>query len=479
MGLRGPGAAKLSAARKSFKRDGDAPQLELLSFPTQGASRPWADVSLTRAERVIAFLETLPITSGPLAGELFTLRDWQRDIITALYELRDDGRRLKRHALITIPRKNGKTALVAGLCLAHLLGPEAEARGQCYSAASDRDQAALIFNEMEAMILQTPDLAQRVNIQRFAKKIEDLETGSTYQALSADARKAHGLNVSFFVYDELAQAPNRNLYDFLVTGTGGRAEPLSVVISTQSSDPNHVMSELVDYGQQVLDGVVDDPAFLPVIYAAPETADIWDEDVWGACNPALGDFRSLDEMRESAARAKRIPSQEAAFRNLYLNQRIDPETRFITAKEWDACAEALPLERLKGRKCWGGLDLGSTRDLTALVLAFPDDVGGVDVVPFFWCPKAQMSIRAEQDRAPYPEWTRAGFMEATPGASTNYAYVVHRLGELSALYDIQAVAYDRWRIEDLKRLLDEEGVKIALEPFGPKVLRTWRQRLTP
>ncbi|MGG7565988.1 terminase large subunit [Rhodovulum sp. DZ06] len=470
MGQRGPGADRLKRARRSFAGDGaDADQpIDLFAFHQRARREPWDDPELSRAGRVIAFLECLPVTTGLLAGEPFSVRAWQREIIEDLYATDDQGGRPVRQSVITLPRGNGKTGLAAGLCLAHLCGPEAEARGQCFSAASDKDQAGIIFREMEAMILQTPFLAQRLNIKRHEKRIEDMPTGSTYTALSADARKAHGLNVSFFIYDEIAQAPNRNLYDYLVTGMGKRKEPLGIVISTQSSNPLHVMSELVDYGEQVRDGVIEDPTFLPVIYAAPADADVWDEATWYACNPALGDFRSLEEMQQTAARARRIPTLEAAFRNLYLNQRIDPDERFITVAEWDRGAEAPDLARLAGRKCFGGLDLGSTRDLTALVLVFPPEREGepTDVLAWFWCPAEALAEREERDRVPYLTWASQGLIEPTPGAATDYTYVVHRLGELAATYDIEAVAYDRWRIEELKRILADEGVEVPLVQFG-------------
>jgi phage terminase large subunit-like protein len=454
MGLRGPGAGRAKAARAAVKAKPSKPK--------------WERKGLSRAERVIVFLETLPITSGPLAGTKMKLRPWQREIIEAIFAVNEHGHRKVRTALITMPRKQGKSQLAAGLELAFLLGPEAESRGQCYSASADRNMAGLIFNEMEAIILAVPEFAARCNIQRFHKKIEDTKTGSIYAALSADAKKAHGLNVSFACVDELAQLPNRNLYDNLVTGTGGRAEPLVVVISTQSADPLHIMSELVDYGRQVNDGSMDDPTFHATIYAADEDDDPWDEATWYKCNPALGDFRSLDEMRAAAMQAQRLPAREPAFRNLYLNMRIEAEERFIRAAEWDACNTPVDIASLKGRRCFGGLDLGSTRDLSCLTLAFPDDEGAFDIVPFFWVPRDNMLAREEIDKVPYWTWANAKppLIESAPGAAMDYSFIVHRLGELAAMFQIEAVAFDRWRIEDVKRMLVDEGIDIKLVEFG-------------
>lgn len=286
MGLRGPGAKPI----KKKADEGEKPKTRRLKWRKRG---------LTRAERVIAFIESLSITAGAHAGRPFKLRDWQRAIIEAVYATDDEGVRQVRQALLAIPRKNGKTQLAAALALCHLAGPEAESRGQVFSAAADRDQAALLFKEMVALIEGFDFLAERIVIRTHNKTLEDVETGSMYQALSSDARKAHGLSPSFVVCDELAQWHGRELYDNLITGTGARAEPLVITISTMSADPNSIMSELVAYGRQVLDGTITDPTFHPEIYSADEKADPWDEDTWFACNPALGDFRSLAERSKS------------------------------------------------------------------------------------------------------------------------------------------------------------------------------------
>ncbi|MGZ8351368.1 MAG: terminase large subunit domain-containing protein [Allosphingosinicella sp.] len=347
-----------------------------------------------RDDRVIAFVENLTTTAGPAAGTPFRLRDWQKALIRGIYEPETaDGRRAVRQALISMPRKNGKTELCAALALYHLLAG-GEINGQVYSAAADRHQAALVYNAAVAMVRADAELSAFVNVIESVKRIVHYRSGSFFQALSADHRSKHGFNASAIIYDELAQAPNRNLYDVLTTSTAARAQPLTIVISTQSSDANHVMSELVDYGRKVAAGVIADPGFFSAIYAAPNDADVWDEATWRACNPALGDFRSLDEMRAFAARARRIPSLESVFRALYLNQPVDADRRFLASADWDGCATPVDVDALDGRVCSGGLDLGSTQDLTALVLVFPDDSDppGYDVLCWFWT--AEDTLRA-------------------------------------------------------------------------------------
>jgi phage terminase large subunit-like protein len=425
---------------------------------------PWRKRGLTRAERVIVFIEGLKITSGIFAGKPFKLRPWQRAFIEAIYRTNEKGRRVVRVALLTLPRKNGKTQLAAALALCHLVGPEAEPRGQVYSAAADRPQATLILKEMVAMIRADRVLNDRIIIREHNKTLEDVDTGSVYTALSSDARKAHGLNVSFAVMDELAQWKSRDLYEALTTGGAARAEPLFVVISTQSHDANHVMTEITKYGRNVLDGTIDDPTFFAAIYAADDEADPWDEATWFACNPALGDFRSLDEMRASAAQAQALPAREPAFRLLYLNQPTDPSARFLNARDWKACySEPSPLFGLGGRRCILALDLSSTTDLSACVAFFPETG---DLLPWFWMPADGMEEAERRDRAPYALWARQGLITATPGRAIDKRFIAHRLGQIVADFKIEFAVADRWRLDELERLLVEAGVKLKLEPFG-------------
>jgi phage terminase large subunit-like protein len=456
MGLRGPGAKPKAKLRK--KKGKSAP------------AEPWKAPGLTRPERVIAFIESRRITSGMHAGKPFLLRPWQKGIIHAVYGPQDDaGRRVVRQVLLTIPRKNGKTQLAAVLALCHMVGPEAEPRGQVFSAAADRNQAALIFRELEAFILDDDALIARCNVQRFAKKIEVLEgdgAGTIYEALSSDARKAHGLSPSFVVKDELAQWPSRELADNLETGTGARAEPLDITISTASSDPLHIMSEKVAYARRVISGEVVDPGFAGFIYEAPDDADIWDEAVWYVANPALGDFRSLEEMRQFAERAKRMPASEAVFRNLYLNQRVSPDEAFIAAPEWRACAKALSIDECVGLTCYGGLDLSSTTDLTSLLLAFPDTDLHLSIFPFFWLPEHGLDDREERDRVPYRRWADEGFLFLTPGKAIDKRFPLRFLASCQERFDLRVLRYDRWRIEDLKTLAADDGIMLPLEPHG-------------
>jgi phage terminase large subunit-like protein len=422
---------------------------------------PWEKKKLSRAERVIVFCEFLPITSGIHAGRKLILRPWQRDIVNPIYATNGSGLRNIRTALVSLPRKQGKTSMAAALALCHLLGPESEQRGQVFSAASDREQASIIYREMEAIILSVPEFASRCHIQSFHKTITDTVTGSVYRALTADGRKAHGLSPSFMVYDELAQSNDRELYDNLTTGTGARKEPLMVVISTQSADPNHIMSELVDYALKIQEGTLPaDPAFFGCVYAAPDDADPWDEATWFACNPALDDFRSLEEMQIFAEQAKKIPAKESVFKNLYLNMRVDAEAKWLSSADFAACVVELP--DLTGRPCYGGLDLSSTQDLSALSLCFApvEDGEPFYTLHYSWCPENAIRERSKRDRVPYVEWHRQGYIEATPGIVVDYSYILKRIEAISKQYQLKAILFDRWGSQKIVKDMEDLGLTV-------------------
>lgn len=360
-------------------------------------------------------------------------------------------------------RKNGKTQLAAALALCHLCGPESESRGEIYSCANDRFQASKIFHEMVALILAHPYLADRCNIIRGRKEIEDLESGSLYTALTKEAKTKMGLNPSFVVYDELGQAGDRELYDAMDSAQGGRKEPLLLVISTQAADDFAPMSQLIDYGLKINAGDIKDPTFHLTFYKAAEDADPWDPESWKAANPALGDFRSRADVERLAAQAQRMPAQQNAFRNLILNQRVAQHTKFIEREDWMGCAGEPDIPH--GAKVYAALDLGATRDMSALVIIYQDPFEGVfHVKPYFWLP-GDIAERTDKDRAPYDVWVRDGLI-IPAGASTDPEAIAIKIAEINGHNPIQTLAFDRWRVNDLKRELDNIGCDVTLVPHG-------------
>lgn len=399
--------------------------------------------------------------SGEGQGGPLLLREWQREFIRDVYAPHDvRGRRHVRRAVLSIARKNGKTALIAALVLAHLVGPEAITNGEIYSAANDREQAAQVFKVCRQIVEADPELAALLKVVPSTKSIVCYGNGSVYRAISAEAGTKHGLNPSVVIYDELAQARDRDLYDVLDTAMGARQEPLFIVISTQSNDPQHILSELIDDGLNS-----DDPTTVTHLYAVPdEVEDIWDEAEWVKANPALGDFRSLEDMRAQAARAARMPSFEASFRNLYLNQRVDSQSPLIARSEWNACMSRDTIER--GEAIYLGLDLSATTDLTALV-AVSAEAADDRALAWFWKPGDLLGEHETRDRAPYRKWAAEGHLDAPPGRAVDYGYVAQQIAELTADYQVVGLAYDRWRIEQLLKEFGQIGVDAFIDGKEP------------
>lgn len=442
-------------------------------------SFPWHDNMLTRPEKVVAFLEWLPITKGKKAGEKMKLLDKQREFIEAVYgNLDENGRKKVRLAVKSEPRGNGKTGLLSGLALCHLLGPESEPRGEIYSAAIDKHQAGILFNEMEAIIYAVPEFDAIINIRGQKKEIEvggdgsddggllaSSCLGSKYIALSKDARAAHGLAPSMWIYDEMAQTHDRELLDNLRTALGKRNESLGVIISTQAPSDDHALSQILDDA-----ATGEDDSIYAQLVSAPGDADPFDPQVLIDCNPAIGEFLDLDDLLKEQAQAKRLPSFEARFRNLRLNQRVDAneDSRIVTASVWKSLGTPVNFDSLKGKRCFGGLDLSGTMDLTSLVLIFPNDAvePSYDVVPFFWTPLDAMEQRRPDEQERFRLWMSQGFLEGIPGPIIRYDFIARRLAEIADLYDIRGIAYDRWRIKDLQAEMDEIGLQMVMEPFG-------------
>lgn len=427
---------------------------------------PWKRKKLARIDRVIRFLEFLPITKGKLSGSNLRLLPNQLEFICDIYgRPNSDPVRL---GILSEPRGNGKTGLVAGLALCHLLGPEAEMRGEIYSAAIDRQQAGIIFEEMEAIINATPEFLVRVNVKHFPQKqimvLSGDGIGSKYEALSADGRRAHGLSPTFWAYDELAQARDRVLLDNLQTALGKRDRSLGMILSTQAADDDHPLSELIDDAKTGADR----STALHLI-TAPVDADPFDPDVIRAVNPAFGHFLDEADILNEAERARRMPSFKSAFRNLRLNQRVALHSRdqLLSPEVWakgdPPINEALFFD---GRPVYGGIDLSTRGDLTALVWAAEDDAGLIHLMAKAWTPADTLAERTIKDRAPYDAWARQGELLAVPGATIDYDYVAQQLGEDAARMNIARLNYDRWRIELLRQALGRYGIALPLEPMG-------------
>jgi phage terminase large subunit-like protein len=408
-----------------------------------------------RADKVIRFIELLRIPSGKGQGERFKLDKWQKDFIRDIYEPHThDGHRAVRRAILSMARKNGKSTLIAGIALAHLVGPEAIVNGEIYSAANDRDQAGIIFKLARQIVEQEPRFKGLIDVVSSTKTMIGRRTASVYRAISAEAGTKHGYLPSVVIYDELAQSKNRNLYDVLDTSFGARDEPLFIAISTQSNDPEHILSQLIDDG---LSGA--DPSIVCHLHAADEDCELDDKEQWKKANPALGSFRNYEDLATAISKAKRMPAEEPKVRNLFLNQRVAPVSVLIARADWEACAGNV--EFASGERLYAGLDLSSTNDLTALVLG--SDKDPMQVNSIFWKPLQSLVQHSNRDFGSgnhrYVQWKEAGFIETTPGRSIDLEVIARKLAELTERYNIVAVAYDRWRVDDLLREFDRIGLK--------------------
>lgn len=447
MGLRGPGA-------KSIRRATDT---SVDSCPPE--THAWEDTALPLAERVIRFCESLPVTSGRFEGTLWRARPWQRRFIERLYRTNSAGRRLSRTGILSVARKNGKSDLSVRLLLAHFVGPCSEPRGELFVAGNDRAQAARLFSEMIAIIERVPWLSERISIRRHSKEAEDFVSGSYFAALSSDTATKHGLSPSFWIYDEFGQATSRELFDILDTAMGARDQPLGLVISTQAARDDMPMSELIDDALRAADDSI-----VLELHTAPPELDPFSEEAWRAANPAFGDIRDADDLQRLAAQAKRMPSRQASFENLVLNRRVDTVQSFISAAVWQACNGAVDIEALAGRECFGGLDLSSSRDMTSLCLAFPNE-DEIAILSFNWLP-GDLHDRENEDRAPYVLWQKQQWIEPSTGATIDPRVVAAKIAELSSLYTIRAIACDRWKIDTLRRALEDVECDVQLVEHG-------------
>jgi phage terminase large subunit-like protein len=395
-------------------------------------------------------------------------------------------------------RKNGKTALIAALVLVHLVGPEAVMNGEIYSAANDREQAGIVFKFVTQLVRRGLTLTDDegthymaldaaeggpLTIVESKKRIVCHSNGSFYQALSREAGTKHGLNPTFVIYDELAQAKDRELYDTLNTAFGARDEPLFAIISTQSRDPSHILSELIDKGLNP-----DNPTVVCHLYEVPleigdqqfcrpcdhrftpskKTRDtrcpkcggktvsaIFDERLWPMANPALGDFLTLESVRKLAVQAEESPSFEPSFRNLSLNQRVDQLPGVINGADWRACHDPEAVWQ-DGEEIYLGLDLSAKQDLCALVGVSARDGSRLDA--WFWKPAEWIKAHETRDRVQYEKFKNEGHLFAPVGRDVDYDHIVQHIVELDNRFKILGIAYDRWRMDVLIKAFDRNGI---------------------
>jgi phage terminase large subunit-like protein len=428
---------------------------------------PTSHYDKAKADRAVAFIENLCHTKGEWSKRRFKLLPWQDTIIRDLFGvIKPDGYRQFNTAYVEIPKKQGKSELAAAVAL-YLLCGDFEERAEVYGCAADRQQAGIVFSVAADMVRLSPALAKRVKILESQKRLVYRPTNSVYQVLSAEAYSKHGFSISGLVFDELHTQPNRKLFDVMTKGSGdARKQPLFFLITTAGDDTHSVCYEQHQKAEGILSSAKIDPTYYPVIFGAEMDADWTDEEVWKKANPSLGVTVDIDKVRAACESAKQNPAEENSFRQLRLCQWVKQSVRWMNMQAWDKCNLAVNAKELRGRVCYGGLDLSSTNDITAFVLVFPplDDDKPFCVLPFFWLPDDTVEWRVRRDSVPYDVWQKQGLFNITEGNVVDYAAVEQKIVELSEIYNIREVCYDRWGATQMSQNLERSGLTVV--PFG-------------
>ena len=411
-------------------------------------------------QRAVRFIERLKHTKGKWSGQPFRLEGWEKFIVESIFGWkRPDGTRRFRRAYIEEARKNGKTALAAGISL-YMLVADGEPRAEVYSVAAVRDQAKICFSDAKQAVLNS-DLKKRVSV--YANSLVVETTASTYRALSSDAGIHDGYSPSCVVVDEYHAHPNNAMVDVMVSGMGARRQPLMFIITTAGFNRHYPCYEFRRNAINVLNGVAADDSLFVAIFAMDEE-DEWDDPSnWIKANPNLGVSVGVDYIAEQVADAKNRPEAVRNVKTKHLNMWVDAEKTWILDEKWQLCNGDTPADDLKGCTCWGGLDLSNTNDITAFALVFNEN-GKYQVLPFFWIPEESLAEKIKQSNASFGAWVDAGYVTVTPGNVTDYDYIEADILKICEIYDVRSIAYDRWNASQAVIHLQSEGLDMS--PFG-------------
>ena len=426
---------------------------------------------LPRAIRACGFFDRILVhTKGQFARRPFILTDWQRNEIvgplmgTVEYSPEAKAyRRRYRMGWIELARKNGKSELLAGLAL-YLLAFDGEEGAEIYGAAKDRDQARVIWDVASRMVQLSPTLNRRegLRVRNHDRRIVDLRTGSFYAVLARDALGNLGLNPSAVLFDEVISQPDGRLWEAMRTAAGARTEPLMVAATTAGDDPSSFAAG--EHAQAVK--VVDDPERerhrFVYLRNTPMEADAFDEKLWAYANPALGDFLTVQALRDEAAEAKNDPTKENAFRQFRLNQWVSQSTRWMNLNLYRECTGDLwpnatwGLDLLKGREVWCGLDLSAKLDLTSLCIFAPQQ--GTEpghALWWHWLPEDSLPALNTSTSNKATGWVKQGYLRLMPGGVIDYDLLVKEIVDLLAPFKPREIVYDKWSGEYTRQLLEK------------------------
>jgi phage terminase large subunit-like protein len=426
------------------------------------------------AQRAIGFfLDVLRLNGGEYEGQAYALLLWQCFIVGSLFGWKgSDGYRRFRVAYVETAKGSGKSPIAAGIGLYGLMA-DGEPRAEVYAAATKKDQAMVLFRDAVAMRDLSPELAGRLVKSGVGENVWNLayhQTGSFFRPISADDGQS-GPRPHIALLDEVHEHRTGIVVEMLRAGTKSRRQALMFMITNSGTNKQSVCWEYHDYGAKVAAGQIEDDSFFSYVCALDIDDDPFkDEKCWGKANPSLQyGLPGIKYLREQVTQARGMPGKESIVRRLNFCQWVEASAPWIGSDLWFGAEDKeFDSAMLIGRKCWAGLDLSSTQDLTALVLIFApdDDDPHWRLVPHFWLPGDGLMDKADKDRVPYLAWRDAGHLEALAGRAINKLAVIKRLADIASLYDLQEVGYDRWRIEDFKSMLDQEGISLPLVPFG-------------
>lgn len=416
-----------------------------------------------RVDRVLRAIGQLRHTQGEWAGRPLLPDVWQVAYILApvFGWVRPDGRggmvRVIRECYVDVPRKNGKTTLAGGVAIL-LTAADGEEGAQVYAVAAGKDQARYCYDPVKAIAERSPHLAPHVKAMR--DRIVHPRSSSYFAVVSSVADLLHGANVHGAIIDELHVHKTGAVVEAVRTGTGARRQPLILIITTADDGRQAtIYSQTRDYCERLAKGVLHDPTFRGVVWAAEEGDDPFAEATWRKANPGYGISPTRDFMVAAAAKAKQSPAQQSSFMRLHLGVRTKQNTKYLDLAAWDRCKP--PRAELDGLAACGALDLSTTTDLTAWALVFPDAGETYDVRWRHYLPEAAL---AELDRRTSGEasvWVRDGWLTLTPGNVVDYQWVRRDVNADRERYKVVEVGYDPWNATSLVTDLQGDGCKLV------------------
>ncbi|UIP34241.1 terminase large subunit [Stutzerimonas kunmingensis] len=435
------------------------------------------------ADKALGFFEeVLCLNGGEYEGEPFVLAPWQAFVVGSLFGWYTvDGYRRFRMAYIETGKGSGKSPLVGGIGLYGLVADD-EQRAEIYAAATKRDQAMILFRDAVSMVNMSPALVRRLVQSGRDEKVWNLfypSTNSFFRPISSDDGQS-GPRPHIGLLDELHEHKSATAVNMMRAGTKNRRRAMIVMITNSGSDKNSVCGQYHELGKRICAGIEDNDSLFAFICSLDEGDDPFtDESCWAKVNPSL-DFVADPErqtegipgrkyLREQVAEARGLPAKEAVVRRLNFCQWTQADNPWIGWDVWSAAEERVPMRLLRNRPAVAGLDLSSTTDLTAFALLFYPTEADPHwrLLPYFWIPDHQLEERERRDKVPYSVWIKDGHLETTPGKAISKLHVLRRLQTICDYFEVHQIAYDRWRIEDLRELMNEHGITLPeLTPFG-------------